>query len=464
MKENIFPYFEEIQKIPRPSFQEEKIGSYLMEKGSLLGLSCRRDGAGNVILKTKDAGTGKKVILQAHMDMVWEEDQRNRGTVKIPYRVHTEKGIMKAEGTTLGADNGIGMALILALLENDRTYNSQIEAIFTVNEEETMEGAERLDGNEITGNYLINLDSEREGVFTVGAAGGISAQIKLVVETIKKECPAAVRLKITGGKGGHSGLDIARAHRNGILCLVRLIRTADMEVCIGSLKGGKRLNAIPGEAEAVLSARDIEGLKHALAQAEEQLKKEWEASGEYFQVAVEEINFPGLFCTENCSEQILRLVEDMPHGVCQENQKNTFSSANPALAEEADGTFTVQVSFRSVFEAWCKNQVQRLKRIAGRVHGKFEILEEYPAWVGGTGTELFEIFRNSYRECFDREAETEVVHAGVECGIIMKNCPSVREGISLGPTIWNAHTTEEALDMESVYKVYRLLDHVLKKF
>lgn len=490
--ESVFRYFKEVSGIPRVSYEEERIADYLVRQGERMGLAVFRDGKNNVILKKAGTGAGAgavPVVLQAHSDMVWvsdgpegcdgsercdgvdrcDEADRSDGSMrmgKIPHRIHVEDGMMRADKTTLGADDGIGIALILALLEEDKEY-PPLEAVFTANEEETMEGAMALTADMLSGRYLINLDSEAEGVCTIGAAGGISARITLPVE--RREIPGsargqAVKVELSGGLGGHSGLEIGERREHAIKLLVRLLRSLDPQSFeLQSLEGGTRSNAIPDRAAAVLHVGDRRNVEEAVNHFLETREAEWRDKEPRLKIEVAEAEYRPAVYGEECREQLFLLLEHLPHGVADRTEEFVISSVNLALVWEEEDCCKVELSLRSSFESWYGDEVRRIGRLAKLAGAQAEIRDEYPAWTYESGAALTRVCSEAYRELFGSSMVLENVHAGVECGIIMKNCPSIREAVSLGPTILNAHTTKEALEVQSVEKVYHLLDEVLTR-
>lgn len=467
--ERVLDCFREIAEIPRPSYEEERIADYLESRGKRLGLGVFRDGHNNVILRQgkREAGC-PSVILQAHTDMVWETENPQAEREKVPHGIHEEDGYMRASGTTLGADNGIGMALILALLNKGGDY-PPLEAVFTSNEEETMEGAEALNGEVLSGEWMINLDSEKEGVFTIGAAGGISVLLEFPVTEEKAGKKEFVTVAVRGGKGGHSGLEIGKKRENAIGLLIRFLRSLDESSWeLSALEGGSRSNAIPSEASAVILVEDTILLEKQAALFMEQRLNEWSGEEEELTLNIEKNQDvkERVRYAPSCRERLLLLMENLPHGVKSRTEEFICSSVNLASVRENGGqkrVLTIELSLRSSYESWYKDEAERICRLGKRFGAGSVIKDEYPAWTYKKESKLTGILCEAYRESFGCEPVLENVHAGVECGIIMKNCPSVKEAISIGPTIVGAHTVKEAVEMASVGKIFRLLDAVLTK-
>ncbi|GAA0728017.1 aminoacyl-histidine dipeptidase [Clostridium malenominatum] len=462
--ERVFYYFNEISKISRVSFEEKKIADYLVEQGERMGLEVIRDKENNVIIKK--AGNridSPVVVLQAHTDMVWQSENLEETLEKIPCNIHVKNGRMCTNGTTLGADDGIGVALMLTLLENNKKEYPALEAIFTANEEETMGGALAIRKENVTGEYMINLDSEKEGVFTIGAAGGISSFCKLPVQIKDSIKDKTVKIMVTGCIGGHSGLEINRKHENAIKILVRFLRTLSKDSFeLKSLEGGSRSNAIPEWATAVVNTDAIEILEKQIIDFMKNCQSEWCNEEKNLSISIKQTEYSCVVYEDQFKERLLLLLENLPHGVYSRTEDFVCSSVNLAIVREIEKYITIELTLRSSYESWYRDEVKKITRLIEHFGGDSEHKDEYPAWMYKKDSELIKIFLDTYYELYGEEAECENVHAGVECGIIMRNCPSVKDAISIGPTILNAHTIFETLDIESVNKVYALIDKVLQ--
>ena len=462
--ETVLSHFQELLNIPHPSYHEEKIADYLAQFGQQRGLTVLRDPYHNVILKKAGRPGAPCVVLQAHSDMVWVSDQAVAPGEELPRGVHVEGGRMRATGTSLGADDGIGVAMMLAVLEEHDPQLPPIEAVFTANEEETMEGAMMLQPSYLNGQYLINLDSEEEGVLTIGAAGGISCVCTLPIRKRASSFPHGILLQISGGKGGHSGLEIQEKRENAIKLLIRLLRSlpqADWELV--KLEGGSRSNAIPTQGSAWLNTSHPQQIQQAVAEFVAQHCHEW--NDEEPELAIQALASPAgetAYESED-AERVFLLLENLPHGVSSQTSEFVCSSVNLALLWETENEISAELSLRSSFASWYHDEVKRIARLTHFLEGSTMEKDEYAAWQYQTDSHLLRVMQDAYRQLFGTEAACENVHAGVECGIIMEQCPSIREAISIGPTILGAHTTQEELDVESVDKVYRLLVETLRK-
>lgn len=461
--ERVLTYFRELSCIPRLSGEEGQIADYLEARGRKLNLQVHRDVANNVILKKKGSrDNGPCIVLQSHSDMVFETSDEEWKGKQVPRGIHSDNGKMKACGTTLGADNGIGMALMLALLEEEEAGFPQIEALFSANEEETMGGAYALKEDNLIGSCLINLDSEEEGAFTIGAAGGISVVCAVPLKRKKAHCPNGLYIRVVGGLGGHSGLEIHQKRVNAIQLLVRLLQAFPKEDFeLSFLQGGTRSNGIPECAQARINTEKVEALQQRVRDFYERCRCEWCDEEINLMIQVEEI--PASEVIYENPDRLLVLLESLPHGVYSRNHETIFSSINLALLKEVEEEILIELSLRSSYKSWYRDEAKRIGRLVTSFGGRSEERDEYPAWMCQKDSELLSCFQRSYRELFTRDAILENIHAGVECGIIMENCPSIVEAISIGPTIHGAHTVNEELDIESVDRVYQLLKNVLRK-
>lgn len=461
--ERVLTYFSELSCIPRLSGEEGQIADYLEARGRKMNLEVHRDAANNVILKKKGSrDNGPCVVLQSHSDMVFETTDDEWKGERVPKGIHIDNGKMKACGTTLGADNGIGMALMLALLEEEEAGFPKIEALFSANEEETMGGAYALKEDDLIGSCLINLDSEEEGVFTIGAAGGISVACTVPAKRRKTHFLNGLSIRVTGGLGGHSGLEIHRKRENAIQLLVRILQSLPKEDFeLSFLQGGTRSNAIPECAEAKINTEQVNELQQKVKDFYEFCRCEW--SDEEINLTIEAEVIPANERVYEEPERLLVFLESLPHGVYSRTHETIFSSINLALLKEVEDEIFVELTLRSSYKSWYRDEAKRIGRLATSFGGHSEERDEYPAWMCQKNSELLNCFQKSYRELFRRDAISENIHAGVECGIIMENCPSIADAISIGPTIHGAHTVNEELDIESVYRVYLLLKNVLRK-
>lgn len=455
--ERVLRFFQEISAIPRRSGDEEAVAAYLMRRGKAFGLPVFRDAGGNVIIRKPGQTGAPPTILQAHMDMVWESaGQPYEAGVSILER----DGKLCADRSTLGADNGVGAALILSLLERDDISN--VEALFTCDEETGMSGAMAVDSSLLSGCRLINLDSEKEGVFTTSAAGGLS--LELTVPTVRgsrlsSRCPAW-QLQVSGTKGGHSGLDIGRRHGNAIQILFQWLNRLGADWDLLALKGGSRSSAIPVQAEAVIQQKERQELVHSA----EEVMQLWRAVEPELRLTVHpaRAGCQGAYTPES-KKQLLTLASVLPHGVQAESDGMILLSSNLARIWEENSQPHIEISLRAATAQRLQEGREHFIQLLGPLPVKIDPLGEYPPWEKTADSLLEQLFRSTYQELFCCEAVCEYVHAGVECSILGQTLPMVKDMISIGPTILGAHTVAEEVEVQSIMKLEMLLEAVLQK-
>lgn len=460
--QRVLQYFREICKIPHRSGDEAGVARYLIEAGSHLGLNTSCDACGNVILRKATGRMSNPTILQAHMDMVWESTGPSYDEA---ITLCEADGKLRAAGSTLGADDGIGMALILALMEDSDVQN--IEGLFTVNEENGMTGAKRLDPDLLTGTRLINLDSETEGTFTVSAAGGLTVALNTSIEhrPSRFDRPKMLKLSVSGLKGGHSGLDIGSRHLNAVQVLAQWLcncPSSDWE--LAELQGGTRSNAIPVYAEALIQIEsdDIaEEWTHAANAIIPQLKAvEQTVCLQAETVSRDEARV----FTDPCRDRLLSALTSLPHGVLRQQPEATELSCNLATVRHSGDSVEIEESLRASSQAFLDSERDTIFCVADQLSFHCSQRDSYPPWEPQGNLPLHRLFTQTYQDLFRSPCILENVHAGVECSILQERCPSIREMISVGPTIRCAHTVQEEVEITSIDKVYRLLKAVLQKY
>ena len=465
--ETVLDIFREITKIPRESGHEEPMTAFLQQFAASHHLECRTDKTGNVVI-VKEAAPGKEqvptLVLQAHQDMVCEKDADfpfDFKTDPIPYTI--EDGWMVARNTTLGADDGIGVAACLALLQSDLPMG-KLECLFTISEETGMDGAFALEPGFFEGKTLINLDSEDEGQLFVGCAGGIdtTATIEFKREALRKGY-RTLRIRITGGQGGHSGDDINKERANALRLLVRFLYTElQYDFQLLTLGGGNKPNAICREAEAFIAvpADDI---------------AEWEADAKAFDALIKaefRASDPeiGILCTpeacpirpveEGDAANIIMTLLSVPHGV------EKMSMDIPGLVETSTNLAAVRIEgdVLKVITSQRSSVVSELHALAERVEaafflGSFDVEHhgEYPGWKPNLDSRILKVSVESYRKLFHKEPEVQAIHAGLECGLFLEKFPDL-DMISFGPTLRNVHAPGEKLELASLDK---FVDHLV---
>lgn len=470
--DRVYHYFEEICRIPRPSKKEEKIANYLMDFGRQHNLETLRDKTGNVIIR-KPATNGmedrKSVVLQSHIDMVCEKNSDvDHDFDNDPIRPYIADGWVKAKGTTLGADDGIGIAAQLAILEASNIQHGPIECLFTVDEETGLTGAFGLDKDILKSTILLNLDSEDEGEIFIGCAGGIDTAIKLPLAMEDNAEGNGFIIKVSGLKGGHSGDDINKGLGNANKMLNRLLWEAarKFNLKLNSFNAGNLRNAIAREGEALVSIPS-ELVKEFLGYASkfnEVVRNEYKITEPDLKVEVIENENPSRVMTHEVTNKLLNSLYACPHGVIAMSQSIpnfVETSTNLAAVKTREDHIEVTTSQRSSVESAkfdTANMVASTFLLAGAetAHG-----EGYPGWTPNPQSEILEISKEQYEKLFGKSPKVLAIHAGLECGLIGEKYPQM-DMISYGPTIKGAHSPDERLNIETVTKFWDLTLEILK--
>ena len=469
----VWKHFDEIRKTPRCSKHEEKIRKYIVEFAKNHNLKSKVDKTGNVII-SKPASPGMEkittVILQGHMDMVCEKNSDiTFDFSKEPIKLKLKGDILTADGTTLGADNGIGLAISLAILEDKTLKHGPIEALFTVDEETGLTGAFAMEKDMLTGKILLNLDSEDFGVITVGCAGGGESKIVLPVKTQpvdKNQVP--LMIKVSGLRGGHSGVDIHEQRGNAVKLLTRILwKAKGYDFSISNIKGGDKHNAIPREAFALVSVNksDKDKFISTLKSEEKAIFEEIKPIDPKFKVVVE--NNEGLKTTlvKNSQDKLLNLLHGLPHGVDKMSYDIPTlveTSTNLATVEIKGGTAEIGLSTRSSIKSALQDFRDRIRAIAELSGASVKEDTPYPGWKPNLDSKILALSKKIFKEMYGKEPVVEAIHAGLECGIIGEKFPGM-DMVSIGPTIKYPHSPEEQVHVSTVDKFYKYVLMILEK-
>ena len=469
----IWNHFEDLNTIPRASKKEEKVIEFMRQFGLSLGLNTIVDSVGNVIIK-KPASPGMEdratVILQSHLDMVHqknEETQFNFDSEGI--RSFIDGDWVKAEGTTLGADNGIGVASIMSLLAARDIAHPPLEALFTIDEETGMTGAKGLDQSILEGTILLNLDTEDDDELTIGCAGGVNTSIsRKYIECDSPEGCAFYRLMVKGLKGGHSGVDIHLGRANSNKLLIRLLyHLRSLDTHLASLQGGSLRNAIPREASCIMAVyrEDVDQVKQIIQSVSNDLKHEFKSLEPDLVVLFEPIDYQGQVMHEIDQRLIIQALYAMPNGVFRMSpdiSELVETSSNLAKVSIADGQFTVTSLQRSSLESGKTDITNAIRSTFELIGAEVEHDSDYPGWAPNTSSTILQIVVKTYEEMYGEKPNVAAIHAGVECGIIGERYPGL-DMISMGPTIKHPHSPDEKVSITSVNKYWKLLLEVLTR-
>lgn len=470
---DVLKYFEEISMIPRGSGNTKTISDYCVRFAKDRGLFVTQDALGNVIIK-KPATKGREqdagVIIQGHLDMVAEKKTgSDHDFLKDGLKLYVEDGFIKAKDTTLGGDDGIAVAYGLAILDSNDISHPSLEVIFTIDEETGMDGARELDMTDIQGSYILNLDSEEEGIFVAGCAGGAKVKANISYRTIMTE-GVKCTVRVEGLKGGHSGVEIDKKRGNADIIMARTLREICSHIyieCI-SITGGSKDNAIPREctAEILVNEKNMAEVKKIVREMDNILKSELSSTDSNISVSVTENGF-GTYTVivPEDFKNILFYLNTIPNGIqhmSADIDGLVETSLNLGILTTEDNCMTAVSSVRSSVGSRKKRLIARLSDIAEIAGGFIEVRGEYPAWEYKKESGLRELVTETYRELFHKEPKTNVIHAGLECGYFSDKKPGI-DIIAFGPDIFDIHTTEERMSIESVARGYELIKEILKK-
>ncbi len=469
----VWHYFREILNIPRPSKKEEKIREYLKKFGRKQNLETIEDETGNILI-CKPATSGmenrKPVVLQSHIDMVCEKNSdKQHDFENDAIETYIENGWVTAKGTTLGADDGIGVATQLAILASDTIPHPDLECLFTVDEETGLTGAFGLRPGLLKSKILLNLDSEDEGQLFIGCAGGQDTVGKLVYN--KMEVPdsySAFKLMVSGLAGGHSGDDINKKKGNANKLLNRFLLKYDQEygLKISNFDGGNLRNAIAREAFAIVLVPD-DKKEHLINQVklfEKIFQEEYHITEPNLKMNAEPTDMPAWVLDDKSQKILLNTIYAIPHGVIAMSQDiDDFveTSTNLASVKFIGNEIEITTSQRSSIESKKEDVVNMVKSVFYLAGASAKSSDGYPGWTPNPNSEIVAITGKIYQQLFNNKPEVLAIHAGLECGLIGNTYPDM-DMISFGPTIKGAHSPDERIEIASVQKFYKLTLEVLK--
>lgn len=473
--EALWRNFHLLTQVPRPSGHLEKIQQFLLDWAKERNIEARLDNAGNILMY-KPASPGmedrKVVTLQGHIDMVPQKTPDSPHNFETdPIETWIDGDWVRARNTTLGADDGMAIATIMAIFEDDTLCHGPLEAFMTSDEETTMYGVEHMEDGLLKGDILLNLDNETHGELMVGSAGGINLTAELEFKPVAPDADdKAVRISLHGLRGGHSGLQIneGRANANKNLARVVADAIANFEARLAEWKGGNMRNAIPREAEAVLTlpAENVAALKETVeTEWQRDLFEEYGIVEPNLQIEVTEVPLPATLVPEEiqdnlvdsllaCHNGVLRFIPHLPTIV--------ETSSNLAIVEIVDGHAFFKVLVRSSRDSMRQNCVDTLEACFSMAGMKVETDGAYPAWQPSPKSEIVELMSEVYQDLFGEPAKVQVVHAGLECSVILSHCPNM-DVVSFGPTLESPHTPNERCFIPSVDKYWRLVLEILAR-
>ena len=470
--ERVFYYFEELCKIPHGSYNTKAVSDYCVSIAQSLGLEVRQDEANNVVIKKPaSAGcrSGHTVMLQGHLDMVCVKDAGvDHDFEKDGLKLVVEDGYVRAQGTTLGGDDGIAVAMGLALLEDKTLVHPALEVVFTTEEEVGMDGAMALDTSDLHADCLINLDSEEEGHFLAGCAGGVKAESRFEISRCSRR-GLAVDLKIDGLVGGHSGAEIDKCRANAIILMGRLLNTIDRSIDfdLASISGGAKDNAIPIDACAgiVIDPADLAALEACVADFAADVRTEYQTADPDIRIsaaAAAEGEYE--VYTKHLLGRLLLMLMLVPNGIQTMSAELNMpeSSLNLGILDDQDDmvrmTWAVRSSVASL-KGLMKDKLENLTELLG---GEITFNGDYPAWPFNPNGKICGMCKDIYEKQTGRSASIETMHAGLECGLLSEKMPGL-DIVSMGPDLFDIHTSKERMKIDSVERIWHLVVEVLKE-
>ncbi len=464
---NVFRFFEEISQIPRGSYNIAKINDYLTAFARERGLRYRSDEYCNVII-WKDASPGYEdsdpVILQAHMDMVAVKEDTCRKDLTVDgLDLVLDGDFLSADGTSLGGDDGIAVAYALAILDDDTIAHPPLEVVITSDEEAGMIGADFLDVSDLKGRTLINIDSEDEGIFTVSCAGGATATLHLPVK-IKELDLAAVEFYLNGFTGGHSGTEIGKGLANPSIALgqllIALAKKTDMRLI--TLNGGEKDNAIPTYAGAMVAVpqEQVEDVQQILESEFAHLKTEFQVMDPNMELTVKvNDSMTRPVFTKQSTRNAIALLCNVPNGVQRMNPEMegmVQTSLNLGVMRTVEGEIRLSFAVRSACEIERQYMIDKLKYLVEALGGSIEVTGAYPGWEYRADSPVRDVMIRVYQDQYGEDPVVEGVHAGLECGMFVDKIPDL-DAISIGPQMYDVHTTRERLSISSTERTWQLL-------
>lgn len=471
----VLKWFEEITKIPRCSKHEEKIASWLTKWAEDNNFEAKNDKVNNLLIKvpgTPGYENSPAVILQGHMDMVCEKTpDSDHDFTKDPIKLVYDGDWLTADKTTLGADNGIAIAMAMALALDKDVAHPPLELLFTVDEETGLTGANKLESDFLEGRILINVDSEDEGVFTVGCAGGINTHLSMPVK--QENVPGGYKTyKITAGgmKGGHSGIDIGMGKANAIRILGRAlfqVRKDGIDLRIVDIKGGSAHNAIPRDAHAIvaLPAAELSNAEKIIKEYSDIFNSEFKKTDPDLNVSITESKESAAKAlTSDSTMKAIQFTQAMLHGVAAMSpdiEGLIETSNNFANISIEDGKLTVLSSQRSSVVSKLQEHTARIESLAKLAGGEAKSGDGYPPWQPNMESKLLAKSTKLYEELYNKKPVVEVIHAGLECGIIGDKYPGM-DMISIGPDLRYPHSPDEKISISAIGKVWDFIVELLK--
>jgi len=464
--QNVWKNFSKLNAVPRASKKEEAVIAFMVSFGEQLALETYVDSVGNVIIK-KPATPGfenrKTVVLQSHLDMVHQKNNDTEFDFETQgIEMFVDGDWVKAKGTTLGADNGLGVAAIMSILESTDIPHPPLEALFTIDEETGMTGAFGLVGNLLTGDILLNLDTEEDNEIGVGCAGGIDVTASKPYEPLKNTYSKAFRLTVKGLKGGHSGMDIHLGLGNANKLMNRILFALATDCAVARIDGGGLRNAIPRESNAIIVPKNANLTKKFKA-IRDLILAEYATLEPSLDIALVACDVPETIMADPDLKMLIRTVYALPNGVFRMSpdiEGLVETSNNVARIVVDKGQITCMCLTRSSIDSGKDNLTNQLNSVFKLGGFTTKLSGSYPGWKPNPASPILKVLQNTYTKLFNEEANVLACHAGLECGILGQNYPAM-DMISFGPTIKGAHSPDERASISSTQKFWKFLQEIL---
>lgn len=470
----IWKNFDLLTQVPRPSGHLEKVQQFLLDWAAQKGVEAFKDEAGNIIMR-KPASAGmedrKIVTLQGHMDMVPQKTKESTHDFETdPIETYIDGDWVKAKGTTLGSDDGMAVATIMAVMEDPTLKHGPIEGFITADEETTMYGVNHMKADVIEGEILLNLDDETEGEMIIGSAGGVNMTATLEYKPLEPDATdAAVKITLHKLFGGHSGLEINEGRCNANKAMARIVQDAiaNFEACLSSWQGGNMRNAIPASAEVVLTLpkENVEALKEAIDEWRQTLREEYAPVETTMELDVEDVPLPKYIVPAEIQDNLVDALCAVHNGVLRMipyDKQVVETSSNLAIVEIAEGKVRFLILIRSSRDSMRECCVETLESAFSMAGMKVETDGDYPAWQPNPQSEIVELMKGIYKELFQQDNLVTVVHAGLECGVIGALRPHM-DMVSFGPTLRSPHTPNERCKIPSVARYWTFVKTILER-
>ncbi len=465
----LFEFFEEICAIPHGSGNEAAIAQYLVDFAKARGLECHRDAVNNVFIKapaTPGLEDRPAILLQGHTDMVCE---KNNDTVhdftRDGLKLFVENGWLGAAGTTLGGDDGIAVAMMMAILDG-QTPHPAVECLFTVEEEVGLLGAESFDYSQVSAQRMINMDSEDEACVTAGCAGGLRTDLAIPV-TCTRAKGTAIKISLGGLAGGHSGADVhrGRANANKLMGRMLLALSGAFDFNLYTIEGGSKDNAIPRECAAVVCGENLDGFADRAQKLAGEIFAEMCAEDAGFAVQCATVELPDTCFDQDSTARVICAIATVANGVLA--MSNNIAglveySRNLGIIRTVDGSVHLTLSSRSAIESQLDASIDELNALATLCGGSAHHHSRYPGWSYAKGSPIRDEYLAAYAALFGKTPEVSVIHAGLECGIIRSRLPSM-DMISVGPNMRNIHSPDERLDLASCERFWQVIAYIMAK-